>query len=53
MPNVFNKEKYVINYENSQLYLRLGSKIKKQIAYYNLINLNGKNNMLNSTHRKE
>ena len=28
-PNFFDKEKYVIHYENLQLYLRLGSKLKK------------------------
>ena len=29
----FDKEKYVIHYGNLQLYLRLGSKLKKYIAY--------------------
>ena len=29
VPNFFDKEKYVIHYENLQLYLRLGSKLKK------------------------
>ena len=29
MPKVFNKEKYVLHYENLQLYLRLGLKLKK------------------------
>ena len=33
VPNFFNKEKYVIHYENMKLYLRLGLKIKKYIAY--------------------
>ena len=28
MPNLFDKEKYVINYENFQLYSRLGLKLK-------------------------
>ena len=28
VPNFFDKEKYVIHYENLQLYLRLGSKLK-------------------------
>ena len=28
-PNVFDKEKYVIHYENLQRYLRLGLKLKK------------------------
>ena len=31
--NFFNKGKYVIHYENFQLYLRLGFKLKKCIAY--------------------
>ena len=29
MPNVFGKEKYVIHYENLQLYLKLGLKLRK------------------------
>ena len=29
VPNVFDKEKYVLHYENLQLYLRLGLKLKK------------------------
>ena len=29
VPNFFDKEKYVLYYENLQLYLRLGLKIKK------------------------
>ena len=33
VPNLFDKEKYVIHYENLKLYLRLGLKLKKYIAY--------------------
>ena len=33
VPNFFDKEKYVIHYENLQLSLRLGLKLKKYIAY--------------------
>ena len=29
VPNLFDKEKYVIHYENLKLYLRLGLKLKK------------------------
>ena len=29
----FHKEKYVLHYESFQLYLRLGLKLKKYIAY--------------------
>ena len=29
VPNLFEKEKYVIHYENLQLYLRLALKLKK------------------------
>ena len=36
--NFFDKEKYVVHYENLQLYLMLRLKVKKYIAYYNLIN---------------
>ena len=41
VPNFFDKEKYVIYYENLKLYFRLGLKLKnriKYIAYLNLIN---------------
>ena len=31
VPNLFDKETYVVQYENLQLYLRL----RKYIAYYN------------------
>ena len=31
VPNFFDKEKYVIHYENLLLYLRLGLKLKKNI----------------------
>ena len=30
---IFDKEKYVLHYENLQLYLRLELKLKKYIAY--------------------
>ena len=33
VPNLFDKEQYVIRYENIQLYLRLGLKLKKYIVY--------------------
>ena len=33
VPNFFDKEKYVIHCENLQLYLRLGLKLKRYIAY--------------------
>ena len=33
VPNFFDKEKYVLHYENLQLYLRLGLRLKKYIAY--------------------
>ena len=33
MPNVFDKERYVILYENFKLYLMLGINIKKYIAH--------------------
>ena len=29
MPNFFDKEKYVLHYENWELYLRIGLKLKK------------------------
>ena len=31
--NFFDKEKYLIHYENLKLYLRLGLKLKKYIVY--------------------
>ena len=33
VPNFFDKEKNVLHYQKLQLYLRLGLKIKKYIAY--------------------
>ena len=51
--NVFDKETYVVRYENFQLYLQLGLKIEKHIVYQNLINYNGSNHLLNLTHKKE
>ena len=33
VPNFFNQEKYVLHYENLQLYLRRGLKLKKNIVY--------------------
>ena len=41
VPNFFHREKYVLHYENLQLYLRLELKLKKIIAYYDLISCNG------------
>ena len=32
VPSFFDKEKYVLPYENLQLFLRLGLKLKKYIA---------------------
>ena len=40
LPNIFDKEKYVLHYENLQFYLRLGLKLRKLIAYWNSINHN-------------
>ena len=33
VPNFFDKEKYVLYYENLQLYLRLGLKLKKNTSH--------------------
>ena len=33
VPNCFNIGKYMLNYKNLRLYLRLGLKLKKYIAY--------------------
>ena len=33
VPKFFDKEKYVLNYENLQLYFRLGLKLKKKIVH--------------------
>ena len=38
LPSFFDKEKYVLYFENQQLYLRLGLRPKKYIVYYNSIN---------------
>ena len=39
--NFFDKENYMVNYKNLQLYLKPGLNLKKYIAYYNSINQNG------------
>ena len=44
VPNVFDKEKYVLHQENLQFYLRLGLKPKKYTTHYHI---------LSSTHKKE
>ena len=33
LSNLFDKEMYVLHYENLQIYLRLGLKLKNYIAY--------------------
>ena len=33
MPNLFDKGKYMLHYENLQIYLSLGLKLKKYITY--------------------
>ena len=38
LPSFFDKEKYVLYFENQQLYFRLGLRPKKYIVYYNSIN---------------
>ena len=54
VPNHFDKGKYVIHYENLQLYLRLGLKLKKM---HRVLEFNQsqwlKKPILNSTHKKE
>ena len=47
-----DKEKCVLYYGNLQLDLRLGLKPKNCIAYYNSVNHNGWNHVLNSTRKK-
>ena len=39
VPNFFHKVNYVLHYENLQVYLRLGMKLKKYIAYQDLITM--------------
>ena len=34
VPNFFDKENYVLNYKNMQIYLRLGLKLKIYITIY-------------------
>ena len=34
VPSLFDKEKYVVHYENVKLYLRIGLKLKKKIIAY-------------------
>ena len=40
VPNLSDKAKYVLHYENLELYLRLGLKLRKYIVYKNSINHN-------------
>ena len=54
LPSFFDVEKYVLHYENLQLFLSLRLKLKlKYIVYKNSINHNGSNQMLNLTQKKE
>ena len=41
IPNFFDEENYVLNYEDLQFYLRLGLKLNKYTVYWNLISHNG------------
>ena len=41
VPNVFDKEKYVLHFQNLHSHLKLGLKLKKYIAYYNSMNPDG------------
>ena len=53
VPNIFDKEKYILHYENLQLCLRLWLKLKNEyITYQNLISHNGWKNVLNLTQKK-
>ena len=47
------REKYMLHYENLQLYLRLGLKLKKYIVYQNSINRNGQNPYVEFNTKKE
>ena len=47
VPNFFDKGKYVLHYENLQLYSRFKLTLKKYIAYNSL------SHMSNSTHKQE
>ena len=40
LPNFFDNEKYVLHYENWQLYLRLGLKLRK---IYHILEFNHRN----------
>ena len=40
VPNFFHKKKYVLHFENLQLYVNLGLKLKKCIVHKNSINHN-------------
>ena len=54
LPSFFDIEKYVLHYENLQLFLSLRLKLKlKYIVYKNSITRNGSNQMLNLTQKKE
>ena len=51
LPNLFDKEKYVIHYENLKLSLRLGLKLRKYIGYKNSITI--VKTMYSIQHKKE
>ena len=51
VPNFFDKEKYVLHYENLQLYLSVVLKLKKIHYFLELNQSQWLNHMLNSTNK--
>ena len=53
VPNFFHKEKYVLHFENLQLYLNLGLKLKKNASYIRIQSIKMAKTICRIQHKKK